>query len=381
MPYSRGILEPRMEPREASPGIVGRADELQRLEAALAAAAEARGSTVLIGGEAGIGKTRLVVRAGRSAPAESGATVMSGRCIDLVGSGLPYLPLVEALRPLRGSPALADLDSSLQELPRLVPELTEPPAARGRASREAPTRGSGSSKRRSAVLEHLGAEAPVVLVIEDLHWADGSTLDLVSFLAHAAREQRLLLMATYRRDEVEPESSLRRLVAELSRAREADALTLEPLGRDEVARLLDSDRRGASSRPGWRIEIYERSEGNPFFAEELLAAGRRGEETLPRALRDVLLQRLAGLDGETRSVLRVAAAAGRDVPYRLLAAVGAVSEAQLVEALREAVEHDVLVPDQPAGSFRFRHALLAEAVYTTVLPGEREQLHAASPAP
>ena len=372
MPYSRGILEPRMEPREASPGIVGRADELQRVEAALAAAAEARGSTVLIGGEAGIGKTRLVAELGERAR-RMGATVMSGRCIDVVGSGLPYLPLVEALRPLRGSPALADLDRSLQELPRLVPELSEPPALEAAQPRDPDSR-LRLFEETLAVLEHLGAEAPVVLVIEDLHWADGSTLDLVSFLAHAAPGQRLLLIATYRRDEVDPESSLRRLVTELSRSREADALTLEPLGRDEVARLLDSIAAGPLPT-GLANEIYERSEGNPFFAEELLAAGRRGEVTLPSALRDVLLQRLAGLDDETRSVLRIAAAAGRDVPYRLLAAVGAVSEAQLVEALREAVEYDVLVPDLPPGSFRFRHALLAEAVYTTVLPGEREQLH------
>jgi ATP/maltotriose-dependent transcriptional regulator MalT len=362
-----------MEPREASPGIIGRVDELQRLEAALAAAADARGFTVLIAGEAGIGKTRLVAELSERAR-RAGATVMSGRCIDVVGSGLPYLPLVEALRPLRGSSALADLDRPLQELPRLVPELSEPPEL-VRAQPRDPDSRLRLFEETLAVLEHLGGEAPVVLVVEDLHWADGSTLDLVSFLAHGAPRQRLLLVATYRRDEVDPESRLRRLVAELLRAREAAALTLEPLGRNEVGRLLGRIAE-APVPSGLANEIYERSEGNPFFAEELLAAGRRGEETLPRALRDVLLHRLAGLDDETRSVLRIAAAAGRDVPYRLLAAVGAVSEAQLVEALREAVEHDVLLPDQPPGSFRFRHALLAEAVYTTVLPGEREQLHA-----
>jgi DNA-binding CsgD family transcriptional regulator len=373
VPYLGGILDRDMEPGVAPPSLVGRAEELQRLETALAEAADGRGSTVLIAGEAGIGKTRLASELGERAR-EAGATVLSGRCIDLVGSGLPYLPLVEALRPLRGSPALADFDRSLQELPRLVPELTEAPELAPAHPRD-PDSQLLLFEEMLAVLEHLGTEAPVVLIVEDLHWADGSTLDLVSFLAHAAREHRLLLVATYRSDEIESESSLRRLVAELLRAREAAALTLEPLGRDEVARLLG---RIAEARvpAGLVDEIYERSEGNPFFAEELLAAGRRGEETLTRALRDLLLQRLAGLDDETRSVLRVSAAAGRDVPYRLLAAVGAVSEAQLVEALREAVEHDVLLPDQPPGSFRFRHALLAEAVYTTVLPGEREQLHA-----
>ena len=357
----------------APPSLVGRADELQRLETALAAAAESRGSTVLIAGEAGIGKTRLASALAERAR-ESGATVLSGRCIDVVGSGLPYLPLVEALRPLRGSPALADLGSSLRELSRLAPELSEP------GTRVPPDVGGPDSQLRLfeetlAVLTHVGAEAPLVLVLEDLHWADGSTLDLVSFLAHAAREQRMLLVATYRSDEIEPESSLRRLVSELLRARAAAALALEPLGRDEVAQLLVTI--AEVPLPAARAtEICERSEGNPFFAEELVAAADRGEETLPRVLRDVLLQRLAGLDGETRSLLRVAAAAGRDVPYRLLAAVVPLSEAQLVEALRRTVEHDVLVPDQPAGLFRFRHALLAEAIYSTVLPGEREELHA-----
>ena len=358
-----------MEP----PSLVGRADEMRRLEAALAAAAEGRGSTVLIAGEAGIGKTRLASELAERAR-EAGATFLSGRCIDLVGSGLPYLPLVEALRPLRRSPALANVGGSLRELSRLVPELSEP------GMPMPPEVGGPDSQLRLLeetrdVLERVGAEAPVVLVLEDLHWADGSTLDLVAFLAHAARAQRMLIVATYRSDEIEPESSLRRLVTELMRAREASALTLEPLGPDEVERLLVSI--AEAPLPAERVtEICERSEGNPFFAEELVAAAERGEETLPRALRDVLLQRFAGLDGETQSLLRVAAAAGRDVPYRLLAAVGALSEAQLVEALRRAVEHEVLVPDQPAGSFRFRHALLAEAIYATILPGEREELHA-----
>ena len=361
-----------MEPGVASPSLVGRADELQRLEAALTEAADGHGSTVLIAGEAGIGKTRLASELGDRAR-EAGATVLSGRCIDLVGSGLPYLPLVEALRPLRGSPALADVSSSLRELSRLVPELSElstpvPLDARG------PDSQLRLFEETLVVLEHVGAEAPVVLLLEDLHWADGSTLDLVAFLAHAARVQRMLIVATYRSHESEPDNSLRRFVAELLRAREAVALALEPLGRDDVARLLATV--AVAPLPTELVaEICERSEGNPFFVEELVAAAERGEKALPQVLRDVLLQRLDDLDGETRSLLRVAAAAGRDVPYRLLAAVVPLSEPQLVEALRRAVEHDVLVPDQPAGSFRFRHALLAEAIYTTVLPGEREELH------
>ena len=266
-----------MEPGVATPSLVGRADELQRLDAALAAAAAGRGSTVLISGEAGIGKTRLAFELGERA-LKLGATVLRGRCIDLVGTGLPYLPLVEALRPLRGSPALADLGSSLRELSRLVPELSEP------GTPVPPNAGGPDLQLRLfeetlALLERVGAEAPVVLVLEDLHWADGSTLDLVAFLAHAAREQRMLVVATHR-SEIEPESSLRRLVAELLRAREAAALVLEPLGRDEVARLLVTI--AESPLPAeLATEICERAEGNPFFAEELVAAAERGDGTLP----------------------------------------------------------------------------------------------------
>jgi predicted ATPase len=122
--------------------------------------------------------------------------------------------------------------------------------------------------------------------------------------------------------------------------------------------------------------IVARCEGNPFFAEELLAAAREGSGALPRGLRDLLLQRTARLDPAAQGLLRLAAAAGRDVGYPLLRAVAALPEPQMRESLRQAVEHGVLVAVQATGSFRFRHALLAEAVYATILPGEREELHA-----
>jgi predicted ATPase len=167
-----------MEPGRAPPSFVGRAEELQLLERALAAAAEGRGSTVLIAGEAGIGKTRLASELGERARGV-GATVLSGRCIDLVGSGMPYLPLVEALRPLRGSPALTDIGSSLHELSRLVPELSEP------RTPVPPSVGGPDSQLRLFedtldVLERIGAEAPLVLVLEDLHWADGRSISCPS---------------------------------------------------------------------------------------------------------------------------------------------------------------------------------------------------------
>src|SRR5215218_99381 len=151
-------------------------------------------------------------------------------------------------------------------------------------------------------------------------------------------------------------------------------LELGPLDREELAALLATHAR-APLPVALTDTIAARSEGNPFFAEELLAAGDRGRE-LPRGLRDLLLQRVARLDPATQSLLRLAAAAGHDVGYPLLRAVAARPEPDLRESLRRAVEHGVLVAEQATGSLRFRHALLAEAVYTTILPGEREELHA-----
>ena len=356
----------------ATTDFVGRSAELRRLDQALDAARAAQGRAVLIAGRAGIGKTRLTAELAERAHAR-GALVLRGRCIQLVGLGLPYLPLVDALRPLRGSAALEQLPVRLHELPRLVPELG------GRAAPDPSEPLHPDSRLRLfeevlAVLELLSASAPLVLVLEDLHWADESTLDLVAFLAHTIRERRVLLLATYRSDEVRPGDHLHGLTTGLVGTGAAVPLRLEPLGQDEVEALLAAGS-DAALAPELVAAIALRSEGNPFFARELLAAAARGETALPPALRDVVLAAVARLDGNARAVLRVAAAAGCDVPYGLLAAVLPLGELELAEALREAVEHDVLVPEQAAGTFRFRHELFAEAVYGTLLPGEREVLH------
>jgi DNA-binding CsgD family transcriptional regulator len=334
-----------MEAR-ANGGFVGRGRELGRLGHALAAAQAGRGTTALVGGEAGIGKTRLASElAGRARGA--GFEVLLGRSIDLVGTELPYQPFVEALRPLG---ALRRVD--------------------GRAA--------GSQLRvfeqTLALLTHRAAVAPILLVLEDLHWADTSTLDLVVFLAHNLHDRRVLLLATYRADEPASAERMRRLAGGVRRSGSALVLELGPLDREELAALLATHAR-APLPVALTDAIAARSEGNPFFAEELLAAGDRGRE-LPRGLRDLLLQRVARLDPSTQGLLRLAAAAGRDVGYPLLRAVAARPEPDLRQSLRQAVEHGVLDAEQATGSLRFRHALLAEAVYTTILPGEREELHA-----
>jgi DNA-binding CsgD family transcriptional regulator len=327
----------------ASEVFVGRAHEVGQLKRALDGAAEGNGTTVLLAGEAGIGKTRLVTDLATQA-VDAGFEVLVGRSIDLIGVDLPYQPFVEALRPL---------------------------GALGRAA--------GSQlvvfEQALALVADRAAIAPVLLVLEDLHWADPSTLDLVVFLAHNLDHKRVLLLVSYRADEPSSAARIQRLAGGVRRSGSAVVVELGPLPRLELMALLAA-RAGVAPPAAVADAIVARSEGNPFFAEELLTAAGDQNGALPDGLRDLLLQRIARLDPATRGLLRVAAAAGPDVGHPLLRAVAALSEPDLREALRQAVEHRVLVVEQATSGFRFRHALLAEAVYSTILPGEREELHA-----
>jgi DNA-binding CsgD family transcriptional regulator/tetratricopeptide (TPR) repeat protein len=330
----------------ASAVFVGRVRELGELGRALDAARAGSGTVVLVAGEAGIGKTRLASELAARARDE-GFEVLLGRSIDLVGTELPYQPLVEALGPLGGLPQV-DGQAAGSQLRVFQDTL--------------------------ALLGERAAAAPVLLVLEDLHWADTSTLDLVVFLAHNLDDRRVVLLGTYRADERSSAARVRRLADGVRRSGAALLLELGPLQREELAALLEAR---ADTPPAALTEaIAARSEGNPFFAEELLAVASEGSGELPRGLRELLLQRTAQLDPAARGLLRLAAAAGRDVAYPLMRAVAALPEPQVRESLRRAVEHGVLVAVQATGSFRFRHALLAEAVYATILPGEREELHA-----
>jgi DNA-binding CsgD family transcriptional regulator/tetratricopeptide (TPR) repeat protein len=331
----------------ASGVFVGRARELRELERALAAARAGSGGIVLVAGEAGIGKTRLAAEAASRARG-AGFEVLVGRSIDLVGTELPYQPFAEALRPL-GKPWLA--------------------------ARQAPGSQLRVFEETLALLTGRAASAPVLLVLEDLHWADTSTLDLAVFLAHNLGDRPVLLLATCRPDDPASAPRVRRLADSVRRSGSALVLELGPLVRDELAELLAAHA-GASLPAAVADTIAARSEGNPFFAEELLAAAGEQSAELPQALRDLLLQRVARLDHPAQGVLRLAAAAGREVGYPLLRATVELPGGALRDSLRAAVEGGVLIAEPETGRFRFRHALLAEAIYGTILPGEREELHA-----
>jgi DNA-binding CsgD family transcriptional regulator len=355
---------------------VGRIQELARLEDLLTHAATGEPLVALVGGEAGVGKTRLVQQLAAAAQ-EQGVRVLAGGCVPLGEEGLPFAPVTEALQ------GLADLDAAeleavagpaQQELGRLLPDL----AWGGEAAMDPAVVGGGQGRLFAlllGVVGRLAASAPLLWIMEDLHWADRSTRDLLAYLATALRSGRVLVVGTFRNDELHRRHPLRPLLAELARNRRVQRLELERFTRVEVAEQL-AGLLGADPPTRLVDGIHARSEGNPFFAEELLLAGA-DPGVLPPSLQEVLLARVVRLGQRTQQLLRVAAAAGPGATQPLLAVVAGLNDQQLLEGLREAVDQQLLLPEPGGGGYLFRHALLAEAVYSELLPGERVRLHTA----
>jgi ATP/maltotriose-dependent transcriptional regulator MalT len=358
---------------------VGRGVELAALVAALESATAGDPAVVLVGGEAGVGKTRLVEQAADRAR-QAGARVLTGSCIELGGEGLPLSPLVDALRTLMRVMDPEELDRFLGaarlELARLLPEL-DPQAA----GTPAPPSDSGSARLLElvfGVIQRLAADRPLVLVIEDLQWADRSTLDLVSLLVRSLRGVRVLIILTFRSDEIHRSHPLRPLIAAWERVRSVRRLEIPRFTRQESARQLEAILGGPPPRS--MIEpLYERSEGNAFLTEEIVAAIQAGADAdeLPVTLRDVLLARAERLSEPAQRLLRIAAVAGTSVSDRLLAAVAGLDDSSLDAALAEAIELQLLAPDESDHGYRFRHALTRDAVYTDTMPRERVRTHAA----
>ena len=364
---------------------MGRVEELDRLEGALRLAVEGRPSVVLVGGDAGVGKTRLVEEFTVRARGK-GARVLVGGCLELGDGGLPYGAITEALRELAAEVGLAELrrvaGQDARELQRLMPGL-------GSADQRGGEGGVGldaSSQLRlfEAVLGLVGrlaAETPLVVVLEDVHWADASTRDLLVFLARNLREVGVVLVVTYRTDELHRQHPLRPVLAQILRGDGVERVDVASFDRDEVALLVEGIL-GDAPGPELVERVFERSQGNAFFAEELLAAGGAQDAELPDSLRDILLVTIENLPPGVVEVLRVVAAAGGTAQHDLVARVAASDSGgpgggDLDGALRVAVERGVLVADTAAGTYTFRHALLSEAAYSTLLPGEVGRLHAA----
>lgn len=357
----------------ASRRFVGRANELRRLEAGVEAAHEGRAATFVIAGEAGVGKTRLIEEFLARAEA-AGAVGLVGGCLDVEEGRLPFGPFVEALRPRirKLDPAARQELAALggRELAALLPELELREENGSRKTTLAPGR---LFELILSLLSRLARGNPIALVVEDVHWSDRSTRDLVAFLARNLRGERVQLIATYRSDELYRGHPLRGFLVELERNRRVQRIDLEPFTRDEVSEQL-AGILGDGVDTGLVDSVFERSQGNAFLTEELVAAGVRSADDLPPTLRDILLMRSERLPASAQGLLRVVAVGGRLVSDRLLAIVSALEESERLAALREAVSHHVLESRGPAG-YAFCHELVREAVYHQLLPEERSRLH------
>jgi ATP/maltotriose-dependent transcriptional regulator MalT len=391
----------------SSPVLVGRAGELEALHAALGRASDGSPSILIVAADAGMGKSRLIAEF-RTRAGDAGARVFVGSCVDMGGEGAPYGPFADALRVLA-------LEMPPEELVELLgptlPELAAfaPGFARGLTGEAASALGEDAASSVDdetrlfelalAVVERLSVDRPLVFVLEDVHWIDPASADLLVFLARNLKRERVLIVATVRIDDLTRGHPLLARLAEIERGSHVERIDLQPLDFDEQRQQLTAI---LGRRPARDLveRIHGRSAGNPFFAEELLAvetsnvvvepgparetlahgrartAGDRPDTAVPRALSDVLLARVAALPDVARRALRVVAVAGIAADDRLIAAVLGLPEDELLDGLREAVDRHVVEIDESRGTYRFRHALLSEVVDADLLPGERRRLHA-----
>ncbi|WP_308282369.1 helix-turn-helix transcriptional regulator [Streptomyces lichenis] len=363
-----------VETKSFSPVFVGRTGELATLTEALSRGSAGEPQVLLVGGEAGVGKTRLLEEFLGEATAR-GAVVAVGGCVEVGADGLPFAPFSTALRALRAllpAELAAAAEGQEGELARLLPELGE--------ARSHDPYGEDSTARlfelTARLLERVAAERTVVLALEDLHWADASTRHLLAYLVRTLHRGRLTVIATYRADDVHRRHPLRPLLAELDRVRAVRRVELPRFTRTEVHRQLIGI---LAAEPAAALvdDIYARSEGNAFFVEELAMGHDCGYEpgALSDSLRDLLLVRVERLGEDTQRIVRIVAEGGSTVEYGLLAAVAGLPEDELIEALREAVGANILLPAADGEGYRFRHALVREAVSDDLLPGERSRLN------
>jgi DNA-binding CsgD family transcriptional regulator len=359
--------------RVSSPIFVGRVAERTVLSEALERAAAGQPGIVLISGEAGVGKSRLLTEMTTLAAAGR-VTTVAGVCVDVAAGSLAYAPFVDIVRGLHRDGFTASLPASTRaEIGRLVPEI-----ATGRSE---PGAGQGGQGRLFAAIRDLLAVAsvskPILVTIEDLHWGDASTLDLVTYLTRSLQTERCLLVATARLDTLHRRHPLVAVVAELARLPWLERIDLARFDERELVEQLTGIL-GRVPEAELAHDVFERSDGNAFFAEELVATGVTGGGPLPGSLREVLATRLAALDEVTQGIVRVAAVAGRVFSHQLLERVAGTESTVLTAALREAVDQRVLLHvDDAAPGYAFRHALVREAAYDELLVTERIAIHLA----
>ncbi len=368
-----------MPGRVSSPRLIGREAELARLRRAVESTAEDRSRLMLVSGDAGVGKSRLVAEL--VAGLGDGATVLQGSCLALPGGGLPYAPLTEAVRRLARDTDAAALDALLgparTELARLLPELAveapalEPPAGRADQAR--------LFELVLGLLQRLARDRPVVLVLEDLQWADGATRDLVGYLAHNLTGESVTIIATIRSDEPDA-SDLEPWLAELRRQSGVESLDLGPLSETDVADQLRSIV-DVPVAPSAVRSVVTRSGGNALFVEELAAAGaatgRAGSSRLPPTLKGMLRARIRHLGPDAIAVVRALAVAGGELDARLIGPAAGLDEVATDAALHGAIDRHVATIRGDGDRVALRHGLVGEAILDDLVPGERRRLHAA----
>jgi predicted ATPase/class 3 adenylate cyclase len=376
--------------RVVSPELVGREAEISVLEDALLAALRGDGGVVIVGGEAGMGKTRLVndlaARARRL-----GCVVLSGACSEAELS-LPYLPFLEAIGNRLAKENLDELRSRLgsaaDELAQLFPQMGRPAAIGG----DATTAKLRLFESMLLLLRDAARTRALLLILEDLQWADPATRELLDYGTRRLRLTNVLVLATYRTDEMHRKHALLPTIQGWRRSGQAELIELSPLDSKAMAAMVCAIFEESTITDEFRDFLHERSEGNPFVAEEMLrdAIDRGdifrsdtgwdrkalGEMRIPRTVRDTILHRLERLSAEEVAVLSAASVIGRSFDLATVAAVTGISTEQVHSAVETCVTFQLLEEDdQGAARYQFRHALTREAVYEDMVVPRRQHLH------
>nr|WP_186356816.1 helix-turn-helix transcriptional regulator [Streptomonospora sp. PA3] len=342
--------------------LIGRRPQLAVLGEAVQGAQAGYPQFVAVGGAAGIGKTFLLEHFAENLAA-AGARVVRGAGIELGSQGLALVPVRAMVRDLVrqvGRERVAELAPDAAALAPLLPRTGGPqPDDRGGPAR--------LFDALTALVERLGQERTVLLAVDDLHWADRSTLDLLRYLVRTLRDSRVVTAAAYRSDDIGPDHPLVGFLAELGRLPGAHRIDLPPLGRAETAGLIGAlaPERFSERRVD---EVFRRTGGNTLAVRELAA-----EDVLPPSLADLVLRRVRRLDDRVRELVRLAALSAAPVSHDLIAAVAGLDEAELIAGLRTAVDARLLVPS--GDSYAFAHALLREAVRDDLLPAQARRYH------
>jgi DNA-binding CsgD family transcriptional regulator len=384
------------------PIVIGRTAELTALHLLLERAKSGKGQVVLLSGEAGIGKSRLVAEAKTDATAQD-FLLLQGQCFPTDRS-CPYAPLLDLLRSHFTSQSRTEISTELKpfarEFARLIPDLVSPLPDSAPLPPLTPLEPAQEKRRLFEALTRwftgLATKQPALLIVEDLHWSDQTSLDFLHYLARRCAASPLLVLLTYRSDEVHP--SLSHFLAQLDRERLAQEFPLTPLSRREVSAMLSAIlalRRSVFTMPplaqGDLLDaMYALTEGNPFLIEELLKSlietgdivyehghwqrKELGEWHIPRSVQDAVELRTARLSEGARQVLNLAAVAGRHFDFALLQALTHQDETQLLPLIKELIAAQLVV-EESAERFAFRHALTRQAVYIQLLVRERKALH------